>query len=126
MNEEFQFTLDAASDNKNFKVKNHYTKEDDALRQKWTGRVFCNPPYGRELGKWVKKAYEESLKEYCELVVLLIPSRTDTSYWHDFIFNKAQEIRFLRGRIKFEVNGQASDPAPFPSAVIVFKKGMDK
>lgn len=122
MNEEFQFTLDAASDKTNFKVENHYTKEDDALRQKWTGRVFCNPPYGRDLKNWVKKAYEESMEDHNELIVLLIPSRTDTSYWHDYIFNKAQEIRFLRGRVKFEVNGIATNPAPFPSAVVIYRK----
>ncbi len=79
-----------------------------------------NPPYGREIKQWIKKAYEESLK-LNTLVVCLIPSRTDTSYWHDYIFNKATDIRFLRGRIKFErENGLTSDSAPFPSAVIVY------
>lgn len=74
-----------------------------------------NPPYGREIKEWIKKAYEESKKD-C-LVVALIPARTDTIYWHEYIFNKASEIRFLKGRLKF---GKSKNCAPFPSAVIVF------
>ena len=77
------------------------------------------PPYGRELRKWVKKAYEESLEKHDGYIVLLIPARTDTSYWHDFIFGKAQ-INFLRGRIKFELHGESKDAAPFPSALVIY------
>ena len=77
-------------------------------------RVFCNPPYGREIGKWVKKCYEESSLAF---VVMLIPARTDTSYFHDYIYHKA-EVRFIRGRLKF---GDATSPAPFPSMVVIFK-----
>lgn len=122
LNSEFNFTLDAAATDENAKLPNYYTIEDDGLKQKWEGRVFCNPPYGREIRHWVKKAYEESLQPHNELVVLLIPSRTDTRYWHDHIFNKASDIRFLKGRLKFELNGQAKQSAPFPSAIIVYKK----
>lgn len=82
LNERFNFTLDAAASNENAKLSNYYTVEDNALIKKWGGRVFCNPPYGREIKDWVKKAYEESLTN-AELVVLLIPARTDTRYWHD-------------------------------------------
>ena len=79
-------------------------------------RVFCNPPYGRELPKWVKKCYEESLKG--TLVVMLIPARTDTRWFHDYIYGKA-EIRFIKGRLKF---GNAKQSAPFPSMVVVYGK----
>ena len=84
--------------------------------------MFCNPPYGRQIGDWVQKGYEESQKPGT-LVVMLIPSRTDASYFHDYILHgKADEIRFLRGRLKFtDEDGNAKDAAPFPSAVIVWR-----
>ena len=118
----YNFTIDVASSGENAKVDNYYTEEDDALKKKWEGRVFVNPPYGREIKHWVKKAYEESLKHYNECVVMLIPSRTDTTYWHDYIFGKAKDIEFIKGRLKFELNGKPSGPAPFPSAIITFAK----
>ena len=77
-------------------------------------RVFCNPPYGREIGKWVKKAYEEGQKENT-LVCLLIPARTDTKYFHNYIYNKA-EIRFIKGRLHFG----GKDRAPFPSMLVIY------
>lgn len=80
------------------------------------GIVFCNPPYGREIYKWVKKCYEES-KKPGTTVVLLIPARTDTRYFHEFIYHKAREIRLIKGRLKF---GNATASAPFPSMVVVF------
>ena len=119
LNKEFNFTLDVASTDENAKTKNHFTIESDGLSNKWKGNVFCNPPYGKEIGLWVKKAYEESLTNN-GVIVLLIPARTDTRYWHDYIFGKAKDIRFLRGRLKFELNGEAKQSAPFPSAVIVY------
>ena len=116
LNEEFQFTLDPCADAQNHKCEKFYAKEQDGLVQSWSGeRVFCNPPYGRELPKWVKKCYDESKKG--ALVVMLIPARTDTSYFHDYIYGKA-EIRFIRGRLKF---GDSKQSAPFPSMVVVFK-----
>lgn len=118
LNSEFNFTLDPASTHENAKCEKHYTHEDDGLIQPWADeRVFCNPPYGREIGQWVKKAYEESLLLRVGVIVLLIPARTDTKYWHEYIFGKA-EVRFLKGRVKF---GEANQGAPFPSAVIVYK-----
>ena len=82
------------------------------------GTVFCNPPYGREIGKWVQKAYEEA--QAGTPIVLLIPARTDTSYFHDFIYHKA-EIRFIRGRLRFtDDDGNAADPAPFPSMLVIY------
>ena len=80
------------------------------------GGVFCNPPYGREIGLWVKKAYEESLNG--QLIVMLLPARTDTKWFHDYILNKA-EIRFVRGRLKF---GDSNNSAPFPSMVVVYNR----
>lgn len=87
----------------------------DGLSEPWGKVTFCNPPYGRQIGPWIKKAYDESKKG--KTVVLLIPSRTDTQWWHDYVM-KAHEIRFIKGRLKF---GGAKTSAPFPSCVVVFK-----
>ena len=117
LDEEFLFTLDPCATKDNAKCSKFYTQEDDGLSQDWSNeRVFMNPPYGREIGKWIKKAYEEYEKG--AIVVCLIPARTDTRYWHDYIFPHAA-IRFLKGRIKFE-NGNKPQSAPFPSAVVIF------
>lgn len=100
LNQEFDFTLDAAADDVNHKRERYFTAKENALTKSWEGEtVFCNPPYGRKIGDWVKKAYEEG-KKPGTTVVLLIPSRTDTSYFHEYILGKA-EIRFLKGRLKF-------------------------
>lgn len=115
LNREFSFTLDPCSTHENAKCEKHYTKEDDGLSKDWGGHVvFCNPPYGRELPKWVKKCYDESRHA---TVVMLIPARTDTSYFHDYIYGKA-EIRFIRGRLKFNDGKQG---APFPSMVVIYR-----
>ena len=117
LNAEFNFTLDPCATPENAKCKKYYTKVEDGLKQDWSGEiVFCNPPYGREIGKWVKKCYEEAQKPDT-IVVMLIPARTDTSYFHDYIYKKAKEIRFIRGRLKF---GNSKNSAPFPSMVVVF------
>lgn len=120
LNEEFHFILDPAATEKTAKCPLYYTPETDGLSQSWNrgGAVFCNPPYGREIGKWVKKAYDESQKG--QTIVLLLPARTDTKYFHDYIYGKA-EIRFLRGRLRFtDEDGKASDPAPFPSMIVLY------
>ena len=117
LNMEFGFTLDPCCNNENRKCDKFYTKEDDGLLQDWGGEiVFCNPPYGRAMKDWVKKCYEESTKPNTT-VVMLIPARTDTSYFHEFIYNKARDIRFVKGRLKF---GDAVNSAPFPSMLVVF------
>lgn len=118
LNKEFNFTLDAAASAQNKKLDNYLS---DSLNVPWPGRVFLNPPYGKGLASFISKAYRES-QTNAEVVVCLIPARTDTSYWHDFVMNAA-EIRLIRGRIKFLINGACTNPAPFPSAIIVFKKG---
>jgi site-specific DNA-methyltransferase (adenine-specific) len=121
LNKEFCFTLDPCCTKESAKCDKYFTKEDDGLMQDWSDDiVFVNPPYGREISKWVKKSYESSFL-HGATVVMLIPARTDTTYWHDYIFDKA-EIRFLRGRIKFkDKQGITRDSAPFPSAIIVFR-----
>lgn len=114
---EFHFDLDPCCTHENAKCERHFTQDEDGLSRSWGGcRVFCNPPYGRELPQWVRKCYEESRKKDT-LVVMLIPARTDTSYFHDYIYHKAKEIRFLRGRLHFNESKQG---APFPSMVVVF------
>lgn len=120
LNSEFNFTLNPCADAYNHKCKKYFSKEIDGLTQSWSGeRVFCNPPYGREIGDWVKKCYEEVLTG-CQLVVLLVPARTDTQWFHNYIYRKATEIRFIKGRLKF---GNAKNSAPFPSMVVIFKRG---
>ena len=117
LNEEFNFTLDPCATPQNAKCKKFYTIKEDGLKQNWQGEtVFCNPPYGRYIKDWVRKCYEESKKPNT-IVVMLIPARTDTSYFHDYIYHKAKEIRFVKGRLKF---GNSKNGAPFPSMVVVF------
>lgn len=117
LNAEFHFDLDPCATESNAKCNNFYTIENDGLTKDWGGaRVFCNPPYGRELHRWVKKCYDESRKPNT-LVVMLIPARTDTAYFHDYIYHKAKEIRFIRGRLHFNESRQG---APFPSMVVIF------
>ena len=117
LNEEFHFTLDPCATHENAKCKKYYTVKEDGLKQDWQGEtVFCNPPYGRAIKDWVRKCYEESRKPNTT-VVMLIPARTDTTYFHEYIYKKAKEIRFVRGRLKF---GNSKNSAPFPSMVVVF------
>lgn len=115
LNEEFNFTLDPAATAENAKCKKFFTAEDDGLAQSWAGeRVFCNPPYGRVIGKWVEKCSRGG----ADITVALLPARTDTRWFHEFILGKA-EIRFLKGRLKF---GGAKNSAPFPSMIVIWKK----
>lgn len=116
LDKEFNFTLDPCCVPETAKCDTYFTPKDDGLKQSWRGyTVFMNPPYGRAIGNWLKKAYEESLNQNTK-VVCLIPSRTDTKYWHDYCM-KASEIRFVKGRLKF---GDSKNSAPFPSAIVVF------
>lgn len=120
LNKEFNFTLDPAATSENAKCQRFFTKEQDGLKQDWSGEtVFCNPPYGREIGKWVEKCFNEHIKHNIT-IVMLIPARTDTTYFHEYIYNHA-EIRFIKGRIKFIQNGKEGDAAPFPSMIVIYK-----
>ena len=122
MNKEFEFTLDPCADENNHKCDFYYSKEDNGLLADWGGNVvFCNPPYGKEIGLWVKKSYEtyKNAWNYKKrtIVVMLIPARTDTKWFHEYIYGKA-EIRFIKGRLKF---GDSKNSAPFPSMVVIFR-----
>lgn len=119
MNAEFGFTLDAAASRANHKCSRYFTAEDDALTQEWNGVVWLNPPYSRGLqGRFLRKALESARGG--ATVVCLIPARTDTAVWHEIIFPYA-EIRFVRGRLRFE---GATAGAPFPSAVVIFRPDL--
>jgi site-specific DNA-methyltransferase (adenine-specific) len=107
------FDLDPCATKANAKCARFFTKADDGLAQRWEGKVFVNPPYGRDIPLWVRKAYEESLRG--ALVVCLLPARTDTRWWQDYA--RRGQVWFLRGRLKF---GKAKNSAPFPSAVVIF------
>jgi site-specific DNA-methyltransferase (adenine-specific) len=118
LDEEFLFTLDPCATKDNAKCSKFYTQEDDGLSQNWSNeRVFMNPPYGREIGKWMKKASESYGKGKAKSIVCLVPSRTDTKWWHDYAMKG--EITFIKGRLKF---GNVTNSAPFPSAIVVFGK----
>ena len=118
LDKEFHFNLDPAADEFNHKCDRYFTIAENGLLQEWGGNsVFCNPPYGREIGKWVEKAYRTN-KESGDLVVMLLPARTDTKWFHDFIYHKA-EIRFIKGRLKF---GGSKNSAPFPSMVVIYRQ----
>lgn len=115
---EFHFGLDVCATAGNAKCESYYTIREDGLHQPWisSGAVWCNPPYGKTVGLWVKKAYEES-QEHNQVTVMLLLARTDTRWFHDYIYGKA-EVRFVKGRLKF---GDAQNSAPFPSMVVIFK-----
>lgn len=117
LNKEFEFTLDPCSTDDNHKCEKYYTKENDGLSKSWVNEVvFVNPPYSKTKD-WLKKAYEETRNIFSDTIVaMLIPSRTDTKYFHDYCL-KADEIRFIKGRLKF---GNQKNSAPFPSMVVVF------
>jgi phage N-6-adenine-methyltransferase len=117
LHQEFNFNLDVCALPHNSKCEQFFSPSDDGLNQDWNGVCWMNPPYGREIGKWIQKAYEESLRG--SKVVCLIPARTDTKYWHDYVM-QASEIRLIKGRVRFV---GAEHSAPFPSAIVIFGHG---
>lgn len=117
LNQEFHFETDVCALPDNAKCEKFYTPEQDGLKQEWTGVCWCNPPYGRQIAKWVEKAAKSGAT-----VVMLVPARTDTAWFHDWILPFA-EVRFVRGRLKF---GGAENSAPFPSMIVVFRKNCMK
>lgn len=116
LDKEFRFETDVCALPENAKCAHYFTPVQDGLAQEWTGVCWCNPPYGRKIGDWVKKAAESA--KAGAVVVMLLPARTDTRWFHDYIYGKA-ETRFVKGRLKF---GDATESAPFPSMVVVFRK----
>lgn len=128
LNKQFEFTLDPCSNQKNSKCKKFYNEKENGLIQDWTGEVvFCNPPYGTEIKKWVKKCHDENLYNSVTCV-MLIPARTDTIWFHEYIYNNCHcDITFLKGRLKFEIDGEPirdrkgrPQSAPFPSMIVTF------
>lgn len=119
LNEEFNFTVDLCATKENRKCSKYYSSDNDGLTADITGeRVFCNPPYGaKELPKWIKKCANSKC-----LSVLLLPARTDTKAFHEFIYKKA-EIRFIKGRLHF---GNSTNSAPFPSMIVIFRNEEQK
>ena len=115
LNRIFRFETDVCALPENAKCERFFSPDVDGLKQDWQGVCWMNPPYGREIGKWVEKAYR-SAKENGTTVVCLLPARVDTRWWHDFCAKG--EFLFVKGRLKF---GDAKDSAPFPSAVVVFR-----
>jgi len=119
LDQEFKFDIDLAADENNSKCGVFFDEKKDAMSQSWAGIGWLNPPYGNygkhSLQKWVKKSYDESRRLDC-VVVMLIPSRTNTKWWHNYAM-ESSEIRFLNKRLSF---GGSSNKAPFPSAIIVF------
>lgn len=115
LDKEFSFEVDVCALPENAKCNKFFSPQQDGLKQEWKGVCWMNPPYGRTIGKWVKKAYESSLEG--ATVVCLLPARTDTRWWHDYCMKG--EVRLVKGRLKF---GGSNNSAPFPSAVVVFGK----
>lgn len=120
-NKLFNFSLDAAATIENSLCSNYFTKENNSLEQDWNkyGNIWCNPPYGKLIGKFIEKGYEES-KKGCS-IVFLIPARTDTKYWHNFC--SKGEVFFIKGRLSFKnkTNLLKNISAPFPSAIVIFR-----
>ena len=114
LDKEFHFTLDVCATADNAKCDDYYTEAMDGLSLKWDGIVWCNPPYGRNINKWIKKAINAALGG--ATVVMLLPARTDTKWFHELVYRRA-EIRFFRGRLKF---GGSNNAAPFPSMICIF------
>ena len=116
LNERFDFDVDVCANAENAKCRRYFSKEEDGLKQDWTQFKTCwmNPPYGRQIGSWIEKAYETSLRG--TTVVCLLPSRTDTRWFHDYCVKG--DITFIKGRLKFN-DGKV--PAPFPSMIVIFR-----
>lgn len=116
LNEEFHFDLDVCANESNHKCPMYYDRKQDGLKKTWNGHiVWCNPPYGKEIAKWVEKAYSEH-ETHGTTIVMLLPARTDTKWFHSYVLGRAN-IRFLKGRLKF---GGCKNSAPFPSMLAIY------
>lgn len=122
LHREWHFTLDVCATPENAKLERYFDLNCDGLKQSWADeRCWMNPPYGRGIGSWVEKAWREVAEYRCPLVVCLLPSRTDTAWWHEYCTRGV--VTFIRGRLRF---GNSNENAPFPSAIVVFEKGKVK
>lgn len=113
LDDEFHFETDLCASVQNAKCQHFYTKEQDGLKQEWKGTCWMNPPYGRQIEKWVEKACKSKA-----VIVCLLPVRTDTNWFHKYVLGKADEIRFCKGRLKFS-NSKVG--APFPSMIVIYR-----
>lgn len=121
LDSEFHFTMDVAATSENAKCEQYWTKEQDGLSQKWEGVCWMNPPYGKDVPKWLKKAIQETANKVT--TVCLIPARTNTAWFHDLCLNEpSAEVRFVKGRPKF---GNASHGLPLPLAIIIYRPKED-
>jgi len=120
------FDLDPAAAPGTSLGRRSYTRHDGGREHAWKGRVYCNPPHARSLGEtvgpWLEKGLDEISAGHCDLAVFLVPSRTDTVWWHELVLPRANEVLFVRGRLRFTGDGEGTAGAPFPSAVVVFRK----
>jgi site-specific DNA-methyltransferase (adenine-specific) len=119
LDREFHFTLDACASEANAKVQPFISKQVDALTVTWRGVVWCNPPYGRDIGLWLRKGRMKAAAG--ATVVFLIHARTDTRWFHEHVYHVADEIRFVRGRLKFRHSDGSTGSAPFPSMLVIYK-----
>lgn len=115
---EFHFSVDVCAVPENAKCNKFYTPEENGLLKNWDETTWCNPPYGRKIREWVRKAYYQAV-EFGSTIVMLLPARTDTKWFHDYIYEKDWiEVRFIKGRLKF---GGSKHNAPFPSIIVIFR-----
>jgi phage N-6-adenine-methyltransferase len=117
LDDQYHFSLDVCATAHNAKCEHYYTKKDNGLKHKWEGVVWVNPPYGHEIGDWVDRAAQQIKYKRVQRIVMLLPCRTDTKWWHRSVMGKAHEIRLIEGRLKF-VGGTSS--APFPSVIVIY------
>lgn len=120
LDQEFNFELDACAIRPLAKCRRFFSPKRDGLKQRWQGTIWCNPPYGRGIGDWLKKAYE-SARAGDATVACLVFTRTDTAWWRDYVM-KASEVRFVAGRLTFEKPGATSN-SPMPNVLVIFKAG---
>ena len=117
-NKKYEFLVDVCATRNNRKCNFYYNKAMNGLTQDWSKSNWMNPPYGRNIIDWVEKAHEEAIKG--NLTIALLPARTDTKWFHDYIYNK-YEIEFLKGRLKFS---GSKNSAPFPSMIVIFYRNF--
>jgi phage N-6-adenine-methyltransferase len=118
LDEEFHFSLDACATERIAKCVKFFSQQEDALLQRWELSTFCNPPYGISMKRWIRKAYEEAARG--NLIVMLLPARTDVEWFHRYCLVPGVEIRFIKGRVDFDgANGRSR--APFPSMIVIFR-----
>ena len=117
LDDEYKFSLDVCATKENAKCWSYYTKADNGLRRRWEGSVWCNPPYGREVGQWTARAVKQIRYKRLVRAVFLLPVRTDTKWWNETVLGRANELRFIEGRLRFV---GAKGCAPFPSVIAIY------